>query len=365
MRIPLPEAEFYITNACNFNCPGCNRFNNVNFSGPGHKWADYAELYEKWANIVDIQRWTIMGGEPMMNNGYLDWVDNISRLWPNAQGRLLTNGYFLRAENRSLYDILKRSQGQVRLIIGLHNSDRKQQILDVVNSWLVGDVTVQRIPNNLRQLPHFDQHWTESYNLVRDQSWPDCDTVDDWHRLPDHVKKECHEIHGFSPELLSETRKGWLLIDSNGVTVNIEPEDHFHQNAMIMQPSGLFALHQSDPVKAHDICDMKTCHHFIRGKLYKCGVIGVLPEFDKEFELEISQQDRDLLHSYKPATADMDPKSLEKFITDLDRPIDQCKFCPENYEIKRIFAQHGKKGNFIKRHTPEWQQILIRSKLNV
>jgi hypothetical protein len=34
-----------------------------------------------------------------------------------------------------------------------------------------------------------------AYNQVRDSSWPDCNSYHEWLSLPDHIRKECLEIH--------------------------------------------------------------------------------------------------------------------------------------------------------------------------
>jgi 2-polyprenyl-3-methyl-5-hydroxy-6-metoxy-1,4-benzoquinol methylase len=41
----------------------------------------------------------------------------------------------------------------------------------------------------------------ESYQKVRDSSWPDLHNVQDFHNLPDIIKKECIEIHNFSSDI--------------------------------------------------------------------------------------------------------------------------------------------------------------------
>jgi len=41
------------------------------------------------------------------------------------------------------------------------------------------------------------------YEEVRDASWPDCESINDFDYLPDHIKKECIEIHNFELYLKS------------------------------------------------------------------------------------------------------------------------------------------------------------------
>ena len=101
-------------------------------------------------------------------------------------------------------------------------------------------------------------------------------------------------------------------------------------------------LHNSDPVKAHEICHMKTCHHFVSGKLYKCGVVAVLPDFDRQHQLALSDADRALMTGYIPLEIIASDTDKLNFVDNLTNPIDQCKFCPESYNGVQIFAEEKK-----------------------
>lgn len=46
--------------------------------------------------------------------------------------------------------------------------------------------------------------WKEKYKIIKDQSWPPCDCLDDFSKLPLEVQKECTNIHKFSPEIWME-----------------------------------------------------------------------------------------------------------------------------------------------------------------
>lgn len=41
--------------------------------------------------------------------------------------------------------------------------------------------------------------WQEFYNSIRDPSWPDCDKERDFDLLPDAIKQECQQVHGYTP----------------------------------------------------------------------------------------------------------------------------------------------------------------------
>jgi hypothetical protein len=97
--------------------------------------------------------------------------------------------------------------------------------------------------------------------------------------------------------------------------------------------------YNSDPVEAHDICYFKTCHQLNKGKLYKCPLVSVLPDFLDQFDVTISADDKSLAYAYEPLTIN---KNVSKFVNSINDPIPQCKFCPSKY-IKHNFVGTEKK----------------------
>jgi organic radical activating enzyme len=338
----LLYVEFYITNVCNFNCRGCNRFNNYTFSG-SQRWKDYSAIYRDWSHRLEFDRCTILGGEPMATADYMEWLSGIRELWPNARIEFLTNGSLLKPTNREFYDIFLQNKDNMTLSIGLHNRSRLQEVIDTVSKWLVGDIIISRFPENLHNIENSEYNWHNSYENIRDPSWPDCDTWDQWDELPDHIKKECSEVFDFDPKKFADRLQNYRLTDSQGVRVNVSWESDFHQGALIAdERNQTFRLHNSDPIKAHSICHSKTCHHFESGKLYKCGQVSLFPQFYQQFFLDLTDEEIEIMHSYKPADLSMDDHGLKTWMKNINDPIAQCRFCPESHKTQEIFASTKK-----------------------
>jgi len=70
-----------------------------------------------------------------------------------------------------------------------------------------------------------------------------------------------------------------------------------------------------------------------------------LPEFDQQQPLTLSTEDRLLMQSYRPLKINHEFEIKQKFISDLDQPIDQCRFCPEEYHGDQIHALLKKDKN--------------------
>ena len=279
----LRSAEFYITNVCNLSCNGCNRFNNHKFKGL-QRWADYKDVYAQWAKEVKIGNIGILGGEPLLNPDIIEWISGIRELWPYTKIKIVTNGFQL-DKVKNLYDYLA-SDKNTTLWVGVHNKMHKKMIVDKVKNFMQGEVTYEFNTDN-----QYQQYM-------------------------------------------------WMT-DGNGVRIKIEYNWWFHQGALVTAENG-FTLHNSDVDKAHNNCHMNTCHHFIRGELYKCGVVALLPEFNEQNKLSLSTDDLELMQSYRSLNIHDSRETKIEFVNNLPKSIPQCKFCPEVYNGDQIFSLEKK-----------------------
>ena len=355
-KVSIPVLAVNITNVCNFNCDNCITFSNFNFTG--HQlWKDYKEEFLKWSDILEPKSWEIVGGEPMLNPSVEDWISGITEIWPGLPGVIDTNGSTIKADNQKLYNLLVAVDAEVTVRISLHNKARREPMLDTIKKWLHEPIQITRF-TAMADLEHTQQTWLSSYANIKGAEWPDCTSTDDWVTLPEHIKLECINVFRLDdPAKIIDQTLGFKLVDKNNITVIIENADHFFQNPIVpLEDRRGFRMqsNNSDPVKAHNIC--AVCSTFIRGKLYKCHQVGHFAEFDDQYNIELeNEDDRALLHSYKPATSDMSYDELSKFIKNLDQPIEQCKFCPETLEFTQLNAT-AKKMVFVKKKVVDFKQ---------
>lgn len=299
----VPYVEFYITNVCNLTCINCNRFNNYNFKGY-QKWSDYAEKYSKWAEYIRLHRITILGGEPLLNPYILDWVNGINTIFKKPV-QILTNGTRL---NRvpGLYEVLlkqniNQSEPWERNWVGasLHNEHDQENLELEIKKFLQGKIRIVR------------QDDAENLNNVK--------------------------TYGGS----------YAYIDENNVTIPVWEYDEFYNAAVTLDRDSRYKLYNSHPDDAHAACGFASykCYHFIKGALYKCGPVALFPEFDQQFNFDISESDRRLLNSYQPLQADEFSDRGAKFLNEIDQVIPQCKFCPSNQTNTKIYAVSKKQNS--------------------
>lgn len=294
------KVDFYITNVCNLTCDRCNRFNNYNFRG-WQRWEDHAAEFERWAELISLCSATILGGEPFLNPTLADWIGGINRIF-GIEVQVLTNGTRFRQAG-DLYNTLlywsDKNNHRNHIGVSLHNAGEFERLSDDIRWFLKGTVSVY--PKG-----HADNTWNSD----------------------------------------------WMFEDSNGAIVNVFIVDHFTSAALKTkwQVSGgikkILTLHNSNPGRAHNSCAFAQfkSYHFIRAKLYKCGPVALMPEFDQQHHLHITDQDRELLNSYVPLSVDNFDSYHREFFSNLDNPIPQCKFCPEEANIQKIFPirKHSK-----------------------
>jgi len=281
-RILIDKLEFYVTNVCNLTCSGCNRYNNYKFAGHW-TWADAEPVLEKWAEKIDIQHPVILGGEPLLNPDIVAWINGIRRLWPRYSGvQVQSNGTRLDLV-KGLYEALDPWEGNW-IGISLHADEHREPLFARIRNFLQHPITETQDP---------------------------ADPIGSRYQFIDINKRKVH------------------------VWVN----DTFVQSNIIEQPNGRFGLYNSNPDLAHENCTYRRFknYHMIRGKIYKCGPVALMAEFDNQYQFDISAEDRAIIHAPGRGLGidEWDSRGAD-FLANIDCVIPQCKFCPETYDYKPI-----------------------------
>ena len=69
----IPYFETHITEACNLNCRGCSHFSVL--AKPKHKdLAEFEREYKRLAEIEEIHTMRLMGGEPLLNPNFMEYL---------------------------------------------------------------------------------------------------------------------------------------------------------------------------------------------------------------------------------------------------------------------------------------------------
>lgn len=295
MKYSFPQkVEFYITNVCNLTCDNCNRFNNHKFAG-WQRWSDYEQVYQRWANYIDLNAIVLMGGEPTLNPTCVEWVLGLQKIF-DVDVQVLTNGTRLH-QVPNLYEAMlvdspvRRKRNHIG--ISLHNMNEFETIRSNVREFLQGEI----------------QEWGKILGVPAPSNYPDYNA-------------------------------SYSAADKNGVLINAWVDNTFDTAAIQVDPDGRFTVPGNpDPQRRHDQCNfvIHKGYHFIKGKLYKCGPVALMPEFDEQHNLNLSPEDRALLNGYVPLSMDNIDSYGAEFFENLDKMIPQCKFCAHEPQAKTIW----------------------------
>jgi organic radical activating enzyme len=279
-RILIDRLEFYITNVCNLTCSGCNRYNNYKFSG-WWSWDEAEPVLTRWAEKIEIGHPVILGGEPLLNRDIVKWIKGIRRLWPRRSGvQVQSNGTRLDLIP-GLYEAMNTSNW---IGISLHAPEHKEALFARIRNFLKGPVVETEDPTDL-------------------------------------------------------TGSRYQFVDINKKKVHVWVNDTFVQSNIVELPNGRFGLYNSNPDLAHENCTYRRFknYHMIRGQIYKCGPVALMAEFDEQYQFDIGDADRAVVHAAGRGLGidEFDTRGAE-FLANIDNVIPQCKFCPESYDYKPI-----------------------------
>lgn len=285
----LDKLEFYITNVCNLTCSNCNRYNNFHFRG-WTAWDDYADNLREWAQHVHVQHPVILGGEPLLNRDIVKWVHGLRELWPNGYGvQIQSNGTRI-DQVPGLYEAMANGQGNW-IGVSIHSQDDREELFARIRNFLQGKVTFTQNSNH---------HVGSAYQFD----------------------------------------------DSNHVKVHVWNNDRFGTSNISKTAQGGYTVTRSDPIRAHDNCSFRKWknYHWINGKIYKCGPVALMPEFDRQFGLDLTDEERLVMHDYQGLSVEEWQQRGRDFLDHIDNPIAQCKFCPEVTEYAPITFENTKKS---------------------
>ena len=87
----IPYFETHITEACNLKCRGCSHFSV--FAKPKHKdLAEFEREFKRLSEIEEIGIMRLMGGEPLLNPNFMEYLRIARKYFPDSHICLVTNG---------------------------------------------------------------------------------------------------------------------------------------------------------------------------------------------------------------------------------------------------------------------------------
>lgn len=141
------------------------------------------------------------------------------------------------------------------------------------------------------------------------------------------------------PKMKSKLKEQWEPNRDHDLAVF--DADKFTE-AAVKKVNGKLTVHRSDPDKAFRNCSMRTSHTMFKGRLYKCPMVAVLPEFRQQYSVELDQDQEQLLGAYRPLEVDCSDQALLEFVANQNTHHAQCALCPEQAVWTPVVFQRKK-----------------------
>lgn len=188
MKPHLPFVETMITQVCNLSCQGCTNYSDLKHTGYVN-WARGQQDLQQWLEVLDIGEFGIMGGEPMINPEWREWIAGVRSMMPTRRIRFTTNGLLLhRAPD--ILDFLQ-DLGNITFKITVHVNDPEleQTIVRLQNqvSWQqVHEFGISRLagPHGLRLQINRPTQFLKPFRNSYDNMAP-------WNSLPEDAFAAC------------------------------------------------------------------------------------------------------------------------------------------------------------------------------
>ena len=285
-RHPLKFLSYYITNVCPKTCDNCSTFNNLRFKN--HlKWEDNKDAAAKWYELLDVEEFSIMGGEPLLHPQIEEWALGLKSIWHEHTDFRVVSG----VSKQTLLDkkelVKKFIKAGIILELSVHDPNEKDELISVVENVILKE--------------YFDE-----LKITR-QAWT---IKNDW------PQEQLFFYYG--DRLLVIMNYSWI----------------FAKGAIKEIKDSTIWMHDSDKNVAHENCAWRDCHYLVEGRLYKCLVTGVGSLLKEQFTLDV--QSKNLLDQSTSVSPFDPPDIVNNFLTTIGNVVDQCSLCPEDHTTNLI-----------------------------
>jgi hypothetical protein len=277
----LQFLSFYITNVCPRTCNNCSTFNNLAFK-KHLDWNANKESAAKWVEFLDVEEFSIMGGEPLLHPQIEEWALGLKEIWKDHTNFRLVTGVrpdTLIQKKDLIKTLLKAG---IILEVSAHDPADKDGIVDALQNVILKEY--------FEELKITSQAWTINNDWPQEQLF-----------------------FMLNSQMLAIINSSWI----------------FAKAAIDRIENGTIYMHHSDKDVAHSNCAWRDCHYLVEGRLYKCLLTGVGNQLKEQFTLD--ERSKRLLDQSTSISPFDDIEVIDNFLNTIGDAIDQCSLCPANH----------------------------------
>lgn len=131
----LRAVETNVVDYCNLNCKGCSHFSNLYASGDKIPFDTYCNDLEQLSRKVNIQMFSILGGEALLNERIVEYIDFSRKALPYADILLITNGLLIPVQKEEFFLCCIRNNISIEITEYLPTSRMKDQIICILEKY--------------------------------------------------------------------------------------------------------------------------------------------------------------------------------------------------------------------------------------
>lgn len=265
----LKIAQWYISHTCNLSCKNCLSYNNFNISGH-ERWSDNIDHVKNWGQLVEVEDFSIIGGEPLGNPDLHLWVNGLLEYFKCNDFKICTNGTQL----ERWIDYLP-SWTEKGVILEIHTHDKNL----VSETW-----------SNLRK----------AYKNI------------------EYVKGVDYTSNTYYDQY------NWVgLVNGKVAVLQSDDWNFFPWGVKGKNEAGEYEMYETKPKITHALCQWNNCHYLFKDQLFKCGTLVGAQKFVNKYP--VKAEHKQLILDYKPVS--YNSNNLLEDLQNLKYFVPQCGLC--------------------------------------
>lgn len=105
----LHSLETNVMDGCNLNCRGCSHFSNLFERDEKVSFDTFCKDLKKITENVFVYRFNLLGGEALLNDNIVDYIDYATELMPNTDIELISNGLLIPKQSKKFFECCKKN----------------------------------------------------------------------------------------------------------------------------------------------------------------------------------------------------------------------------------------------------------------
>jgi MoaA/NifB/PqqE/SkfB family radical SAM enzyme len=235
---------------------------------------------KRWSKIIQPNKLTIIGGEPLIHPRIYDILKHARKCFPKSRIEIATNGLLLSKKPKLKETIEKIGNASINLSLHNSNQDIKDKIYQLVNRYIL------------------DKKWKKT----SDYSW----------------KKST-------------------------VRLEITPETEIWQEYRKVINEKLKPYNDKDPKASYAACGVNIFPIVYKGRIYKCPPISMLRTHLEKYR-KLDDPDWEPYLKYKGISYNDSADTINKFMKNIYKPHHICGMCPANpdyFDQKEALIKHS------------------------